>query len=92
MYPCRNSDYEEEPDYNDGAGITFSPKIIHQQDIDQDEDLYFSRVIIKEYETVYRACDKQTNLTILQQSLFIKGNTQLPEVQPSNCSRQVLHL
>lgn len=28
----------------------------------------------KKYETVYRPCDKQTNLTILQQRRFIQGN------------------
>lgn len=54
--------------------------------INEDEESYFKREIKVEYEMVYRACDKQINLTVLQQDLFIDGHN-LPSLAKSNCSR-----
>lgn len=53
----------------------------------EEEDAYYNRVIVKEYETVYRACDKKANLYILQQNLFIQGGNTLPSYGKSTCSR-----
>lgn len=52
----------------------------------QEEENYFNRVIEKEYETIYRPCDKKTDLYILQQNVFSK-NGQIPSLVKSNCAR-----
>lgn len=54
----------------------------------QEEENYFNRLIEKEYETIYRACDKKTDLYILQQNLFSKSG-QVPSHEISNCARYV---
>lgn len=41
----------------------------------------------KEKEKIYRACDKEANLYILQQNLFIQGGNTLPSHGKSTCSR-----
>lgn len=54
----------------------------------QEEENYFNRVIEKEYETLYRACDKKTDLYILQQNLFSKSG-QFHSHLNSSCARYV---
>lgn len=54
----------------------------------QEEENYFNRVIEKEYETIYRACDKKTDLYILQQNMFSTSG-QIPSEMISNCARYV---
>lgn len=80
------TDYDDDDhDYTgDSGGVTQPPK--PYRNVYPDEDSYFNRKIEKEYETIYRACDKKTNLYILQQNLFIQG-TILPTQGKSNCSR-----
>lgn len=52
----------------------------------QEEENYFNRVIEKEYETIYRACDKKTDLYILQQNLFSETG-QISSHMNSSCAR-----
>lgn len=52
----------------------------------EDEEAYFNRPIKREYETLYNPCDKQINLTVLQQNLFIDGHN-LPSQVRSKCVR-----
>lgn len=76
-------DYENDADYASDPHRN-SRKMLNQQ---EEEDAYYNRVIIKEYETVYRACDKKADLYILQQNLFIQGGNSLPSYGKSTCSR-----
>lgn len=38
------------------------------------EEEYFNRTIVQKFETVYYPCDKKSNLYLLQQERFLKGN------------------
>lgn len=75
------SNYKDDVDADDAHMPKSKPKAIIE-----DEDAYFRREIKQEYETRYTACDKQINLTVLQQKLFIDGHN-LPSLAKSNCSR-----
>lgn len=66
-------------DYN--VGGTDTGKIFTSDDENIDH------VKTKETETVYNACDKKSNLYILQQNLFIQGGNTLPSHGKSTCSR-----
>lgn len=78
--------YEEDVDHDYTSDAGGAPHHNRKNDI-QEEDAYYNRVIVKEYETVYRACDKKANLYILQQNLFIQGGNSLPSHGKSTCSR-----
>uniref|UniRef100_A0A1B0CZ82 Uncharacterized protein n=1 Tax=Phlebotomus papatasi TaxID=29031 RepID=A0A1B0CZ82_PHLPP len=52
----------------------------------QEEEDYFNRPKEIKYETFHYACDKQSQLYILNQSMFIQGNGFSGE-GPRNCSR-----
>lgn len=76
---------EDEHDYTGDSGSGTQRPFRKIQN--QEEDAYYNRVIIKEYETVYRPCDKKSNLYILQQNLFMEGGNNLPSHGKSTCSR-----
>lgn len=83
-------DYDEnDGDYSAGDGVTKPPKQQKanrkSQSLDE-ENAYFNRLIIPEFEKDYRSCDKKANLYILQQNLFLSG-INLPSEAQSNCSR-----
>lgn len=83
-----NTDYDEEDhDYGgDGSNGMSRTSRPFRKGQNEDEESYFNRVVEKEYETIYRSCDKKSNLYILQQDLFIQGNS-IPSQGKSNCSR-----
>lgn len=75
----------EDHDYNEGEpGATKMPR-----NNESPEDQYFNRIIEKKYEKIFRACDKKSNLYILQQKLLIQGNN-VPSQGKSNCSRWII--
>lgn len=56
----------------DGECTTPSPTAYGSVKVQNDEKK--AKKLQKKYETVYRPCDKQTNLTILQQRRFMEGS------------------
>ncbi|XP_058819559.1 voltage-dependent calcium channel subunit alpha-2/delta-3 isoform X2 [Topomyia yanbarensis] len=55
-----------------------------------DEDEYFNRPKEIKKETVYEACDKKSDLYVMQQDIFIKGDGFFYESQPINPA-ELLH-
>lgn len=70
-----DDDDDSEPDYGDGHRnkIDDSPKKPVYLDEEDEEEKYFNRPIVPKYETTYRACDKKSDLYLLQQERFLKG-------------------
>lgn len=66
-----DDDDDSDPDYRDNKnkGDDSSHKIVYTDE----EDAYFNRIIETKFETQYRACDKKSNLYLLQQERFLKG-------------------
>ena len=68
------------------AGASTTIKKPYRKGQNEDEESYFNRYVEIEYETIYRSCDKKSNLFILQQKLFIQG-TSVPSQGETNCMR-----
>jgi hypothetical protein len=61
-------------------------KLKKTKSLKEEEDEYFNREITPTLETNHYACDKQSNLYVLQQEQFITGAGYISEA-PTNCSR-----
>ncbi|XP_055595759.1 voltage-dependent calcium channel subunit alpha-2/delta-3 [Uranotaenia lowii] len=79
-----DSDYDD-PDYED-LGRPRKPK---KPMVDEEEE-YFSRPKEIKTEIVYKTCDKKSNLYVMQQDKFIKGDGFIYESMPAN-PMELLH-
>lgn len=63
----------DEHDYDSAVTMQPPSKKLRKGQNQEEED-YFNRILTPVYETDYFACDKQYDLYMLNQSLFIQGN------------------
>lgn len=68
----------EDSDYGDMPRT--KPKKIHVNE----EEEYFNRPKEIKTQTVYKSCDKKSNLYVMQQDKFIKGDGFFHETEPVN--------
>lgn len=63
-------DDDDDAEFDNSESITKKPVYVDEED---EEEKYFNRPIVPKYETTYRACDKKSDLYLLQQERFLKG-------------------
>nr|XP_029712886.1 LOW QUALITY PROTEIN: voltage-dependent calcium channel subunit alpha-2/delta-3-like [Aedes albopictus] len=87
--PSPEYDYDTGVEYEDSDYSDVPRKKPKKPLVDEEEE-YFNRPKEIKMETVYEACDKKSNLYVMQQDKFIKGDGFFYEFEPVN-PMELLH-